>query len=204
MSSDTIPSRQQFYADLYKQAQKLIKTTNDGNGNAANISSLLYNNLQRTYGTTSCNWIGFYYSRPKHTPEPNSQYFNVLVLGPFHGEPAVTEIPYTRGVCGSCARNQSIELVGNVHEREDHIACDSKSQSELIFPIFSTDSNGTKQFIGELDMDCPVVDGYTQDDINGIQPIIELLQTCDWSFVNIPFRNSVIDDDIPACTARAH
>lgn len=79
-----------------------------------------------------------------------------LILGPFHGKPAVVRIEYSKGVCGTSAAEEATQLVPDVHAIENHIACDSNSQSEVVIPLF--DTSGT--FTGVLDMDSPRVNGF--------------------------------------------
>ncbi len=55
----------------------------------ANLASLIYGTLPEL------NWVGFYLNDG-----------NRLILGPFMGKPATTEIPFERGVCGECVRKK--------------------------------------------------------------------------------------------------
>ncbi len=100
----------------------------------SNISALInmsYDNL---------NWAGFYFVRSGE-----------LVLGPFQGKPACTHIPFDKGVCGRTYRTKQTQLVDNVLQVPDHIACDSASRSELCVPVIV---NG--ECIMEIDIDAPI------------------------------------------------
>jgi GAF domain-containing protein len=100
----------------------------------SNISALInmsYDNL---------NWAGFYFVRSGE-----------LVLGPFQGKPACTHIPFDRGVCGRTYRTKQTQLVDDVLQVPDHIACDSASRSELCVPVIV---NG--ECIMEIDIDAPI------------------------------------------------
>ncbi len=112
----------------------------------SNISALLWENVP------DINWVGFYLKRD-----------GKLILGPFQGKIACTEIAFGRGVCGKAAERESIILVPNVHEFEDHIACDCASNSEIVLPIFK---NCT--LYGVLDIDSPTVGRFTEDDKIGL------------------------------------
>ncbi len=111
--------------------------------NLANISSILYNQLE------DLNWLGFYIA--------NSQK-QELYLGPFQGLQATTNISYENGVCGHCATIEETVVVPDVHCFEGHIACDLRSRSEIVVPIF--DKNGSLYAI--LDVDSPIKDRFTE------------------------------------------
>jgi putative methionine-R-sulfoxide reductase with GAF domain len=58
-----------------------------------------------------------------------------LILGPFQGKVACTEILFGKGVCGAAAVSQETQVVKIVHEFPSHIACDSASNSEIVVPL---------------------------------------------------------------------
>jgi len=74
------------------------------------------------------NWVGFYLVKD-----------NDLILGPFQGKPACTFIPNGKGVCGKSLSIKQTIVVSNVHEFPGHIACDSRSNSEIVVPLFKND-----------------------------------------------------------------
>lgn len=129
------------YQRLTKQAVALIESEPDFIANLANLSSLLFMELE------DLNWAGFYLTKGDE-----------LVLGPFQGKPACVRIPMGRGVCGTAAKTNTTQRVYDVHEFEGHIACDAASNSEIVIP-FSI--NG--KVAGVLDIDSQVsVDSMKQ------------------------------------------
>ncbi|GHA02100.1 protein YtsP [Arenicella chitinivorans] len=118
---------------LLKQLEALLDGESDYIANAANMSSLIYNNLP------DLNWVGFYFLREGE-----------LVLGPFNGQPACTRIPNGQGVCGTAFASQETQRVDDVHLFAGHIACDAASESEVVVP-FKTD-----KIAGVFDIDSPV------------------------------------------------
>ena len=86
-----------------------------------------------------------------------------LVLGPFQGKPACIEIPVGRGVCGTAAAQDALQLVPDVHAFPGHIACDSASRSEIVVPLHK---NG--EVCGVLDIDSPFEGRFTQADADGL------------------------------------
>ena len=71
------------------------------------------------------NWVGFYLVKD-----------NDLILGPFQGRPACSFIEFGKGVCGTCLKKKETIVVNNVHEFDGHIACDYRTNSEIVVPIF--------------------------------------------------------------------
>ncbi len=111
--------------------------------NLANISAILYNQLE------DLNWLGFYMA-----DNDNKQ----LILGPFQGLQATTNIDYENGVCGHAATTGQTVVVPDVHCFEGHIACDLRSKSEIVVPIFDQEGN----LYAVLDVDSPIKNRFTE------------------------------------------
>ena len=122
--------------------------------NLANASALLWQELP------DINWAGFY----KMTG-------GALVLGPFQGKPACIRIPVGKGVCGTAVAEDRVQLVYNVHDFPGHIACDCASNSEIVLPI-----HVKGRIWGVLDIDSPSIGRFTQDDADGLQKFVEVLE----------------------------
>ncbi|MGV2841392.1 GAF domain-containing protein, partial [Vibrio cyclitrophicus] len=129
----------EHYQRLTKQAVALIESETDLTANLANISSLLFMELDEL------NWAGFYLIKQDQAKEKDE-----LVLGPFQGQPACVRIPVGRGVCGTAVATNTVQRIHDVHEFEGHIACDAASNSEIVIP-FSIDG----KVAGVLDIDSP-------------------------------------------------
>ena len=76
-------------------------------------------------------WTGFYQVDPLKPRE--------LVVGPYQGTLGCLRIPFGRGVCGAAAESGETQLVEDVHAFPGHIACDSRSKSEIVVPVFRAD-----------------------------------------------------------------
>jgi len=65
-----------------------------------------------------------------------------------------------------------------------HIACDSESRSEIVVPIqtpVSKDGNKERRFVGIIDIDCAVVEGFDEVDRRFLEQLAELIgKACDW------------------------
>lgn len=106
------------------------------------------------------NWVGFYLVSGDR-----------LVLGPFQGQPAVTEIGYGLGVCGTAWREKTTQIVSDVHTFAGHIACDCASNAELAVPVL--DSAG--EVLGVIDLDSPLPGRFVEDDAAGLAAVAVLL-----------------------------
>lgn len=78
-------------------------------------------------------WTGFYVVDPLKE--------NELVVGPYQGTLGCLRIPFGRGVCGAAAATRETQLVEDVHAFPGHIACDSRSNSEIVVPVFNADGS---------------------------------------------------------------
>ncbi|MGF1755868.1 GAF domain-containing protein [Vibrio makurazakiensis] len=136
----------EHYQRLTKQASALIESETDLIANLANISALLYMELDEL------NWAGFYLMKDDE-----------LVLGPFQGQPACVRIPVGRGVCGTAVSTNTVQRIHDVHEFEGHIACDAASNSEIVIP-FSINGKIT----GVLDIDSPNIGRFSEIDEEGL------------------------------------
>ena len=59
-----------------------------------------------------------------------------LVVGPYQGTLGCLRIPFGRGVCGTSAQTGETVIVEDVHAFPGHIACDARSNSEIVVPVF--------------------------------------------------------------------
>ena len=142
-----------FYSQLTAQARSLVEGERDMIANMANISALLFNQMD------DVNWAGFYLYKEDQ-----------LVLGPFQGQPACIRIPMGKGVCGTAAATKTVQRIEDVHQFEGHIACDAASNSEIVIPIVVNN-----QLIGVLDIDSPNLSRFTAEDEAGLCEIVGVL-----------------------------
>ncbi|WP_133471539.1 GAF domain-containing protein [Paraglaciecola marina] len=147
-------NKEQQYAELAAQAEALVSSETDMIANMANISSLIY------WALADVNWAGFYLHKEEQ-----------LVLGPFHGQPACIRIPLGRGVCGTAAQDNQIQLIEDVHEFAGHISCDAASNSEIVLPILKDG-----KVFGVLDLDSPLVARFDEQDKVGLSKIVEIFE----------------------------
>lgn len=103
-------------------------------------------------------WTGFY-----RVTEPD-----LLRIGPYQGGHGCLVIPFSRGVCGACARTGEIQLVPDVEAFDGHIACSTTTRSELVLPV--RDAQGV--LIGVLDIDSDQPNAFTEQDATELDAIL--------------------------------
>ena len=141
------------YKLLNEQLRNIIDGVEDNISNLSNASALLFEELE------DINWAGFYLVRN-----------NDLYLGPFQGRIACTKIPYGKGVCGTALMNKQTLIVKNVHEFPGHIACDSRSNSEIVTPIFKDG-----KIIAVLDLDSASLNRFDEKDKEGLEIFCKII-----------------------------
>lgn len=97
-------------------------------------------------------WTGFYVVAPDKADE--------LVVGPYQGTLGCLRIAFGRGVCGTAAATRRTQIVEDVHAFPGHIACDSRSASEIVVPVL--DAEG--RLIAVFDVDATEKAAFDADD----------------------------------------
>lgn len=66
-------------------------------------------------------------------------------------------------------------------EHPGHIACDAETKSELVLPLITRNTAGEEVALGVIDLDCLRLNGFTDEDVQGLQKIVTLIvDACDW------------------------
>lgn len=140
---------------IFESYNSLIEDSNYDITILSNTSAFLNTILE------DINWVGFYLYHD-----------DILILGPFQGNPACTKIPLNKGVCGASASKKQTLRIDNVHEFAGHIACDSRSNSEIVIPIIINNN-----LYGVLDIDSPSFNRFTNEDQLLLEGIVDILVT---------------------------
>lgn len=90
------------------------------------------------------------------------------MVGPFQGKPACVEIPFGKGVVGTCYMQKKSINVPDVHAFPGHIACDENSKSELVIPIIVSG-----KVVAILDLDSPLVNRFDPQTEALIKELVE-------------------------------
>jgi L-methionine (R)-S-oxide reductase len=130
-------------AERYAAVAEEIAAVLDGEPNLtarmATVASMLANSFDDYF------WTGFYVVDPAKGDE--------LVVGPYQGTLGCLRIAFGRGVCGAAAATRETQLVPDVHAFPGHIACDSRSASEIVVPVL--DKGGALIAVFDVDSERP-------------------------------------------------
>jgi len=106
-------------------------------------------------------WTGFYLvdeNNPKN-----------LVVGPYQGTMGCLHIPFGKGVCGTVAEMGKTMIVDDVNALANHIACDVKSRSEIVVPVWRRQG----ELIGVFDVDSTQLASFNEVDKVGLEGIMQ-------------------------------
>lgn len=137
------PDRPANKATAYAEVEAEILAVLEGEPNRvarmATVASMLADAFEVYF------WTGFYVV---DADKPNE-----LVVGPYQGTLGCLRIPFGRGVCGTAAATRRTQVVEDVHAFPGHIACDSRSASEIVVPVM--DASGALIAVFDVDATTP-------------------------------------------------
>jgi len=120
----------------YQRCRVRIEALCDGNDDQiakmASVVGVLHNEMNNFF------WTGFY-----------RMVEGRLVIGPYQGTVGCLRIEIGQGVCGTAVAMGETQVVENVDDFPGHIACDERSQSEIVVPV----TNESGELIAVLDVD---------------------------------------------------
>lgn len=93
----------------------------------------------------------------------------LLKIGPYQGGHGCLVIPFSRGVCGACARTGEVQLVPDVEAFPGHIACAASTRSEIVLPV----RDGGGEIIAVLDIDSNRPAAFTDEDAAELSRILD-------------------------------
>lgn len=148
-------SKHEIYAETAAQIEAVLEGETDRTAKMATVSCLLSQAFPNSYF-----WTGFYIVDPARESE--------LVVGPYQGTLGCLRIPFGRGVCGTAAAERETQIVEDVHAIPNHIACDSRSNSEIVVPVF--DRSG--KLIAVFDVDSTEKGTFDEVDKDWLERIV--------------------------------
>ena len=123
------------YQRIYDQLLELTIKSEDPIARMATVCAVLHHKMDYFF------WTGFYLLR---APDK-------LVVGPYQGPVACQELEAHQGVCWAAIDRAEPVVVEDVHAFPGHIACDSRSRSEITVPV--RDRSGEIKSVFDVDSD---------------------------------------------------
>jgi GAF domain-containing protein len=148
-------NRNARYRRIYAQLEELLQNSGSAISRMATVVALLHHKMPHFF------WTGFYLLDKGE-----------LVVGPYQGPLACQTLEKNRGVCWTGILRRSTIVVPDVHKFPGHIACDSRSNSEIVVPLL--DKDGQPWAI--LDVDSKEIDAFSEIDKQWLEKIARLIQ----------------------------
>jgi L-methionine (R)-S-oxide reductase len=142
------------YQRIHVQLESLILKTENRLARMATISALLYHKMPHFF------WTGFYLLDKGE-----------LVVGPYQGSLACLVLEKKKGVCWAGILGRKTIIVPDVHKFPGHIACDSRSNSEIVVPLFDEKN----EIWGVLDVDSEKPNAFSDVDKEWLERIVRLI-----------------------------
>lgn len=142
------------YERIYTQLEDLLKKTEDPIARMASVCAVLHHKMDHFF------WTGFYLHKD-----------GKLIVGPYQGPVACQELEQNKGVCWAAINSRVPVVVPDVDAFPGHIACDSRSRSEITLPVI--DRRG--EIAAVLDVDSDRLDSFNRVDQTHLERIVELI-----------------------------
>lgn len=105
-------------------------------------------------------WTGFYLLQSER-----------LIVRMYQGPVACMELRRGAGVCWAAIESGTTIVVPDVAAFPGHVACDSRSKSEIVVPF--RDSDG--RLLGVLDIDSDRLDNFDEVDARNLEEILRMI-----------------------------
>lgn len=142
------------YERIIAQLNELLTKTSNPLSRMATIIAVLHNKMD------NFSWTGYY-----HLTDGE------LLVGAYQGPLACQLLQKNKGVCWSSINRKETVIIENVHEFEGHIACDSRSNSEIVVPV----RNKEGEIVACLDIDSMKLNNFNEVDAKYLQEIVKLI-----------------------------
>ena len=142
------------YQRILEQLEQLLTKTEFPLSRMATVTAVLHHKMDGFF------WTGFYLL---HEGE--------LLVGPYQGPLACQLLAKDKGVCWAAINQKKTIVVPDVHKFEGHIACDSRSQSEIVILLKDSSQN----IIGCLDIDSDKLENFDDTDAYFLEKIVALI-----------------------------
>lgn len=146
-------NKKKLFGDLLDEVRGIIALGGRRDEKLLNICNLLKEEVSHY------DWVGFYLVDDVEK--------NLLVLGPFVGEPTEhKKITFGQGICGQAAELKKTFVVQDVRKERNYLSCSMKILSEIVVPIFKGG-----EIAGELDIDSHTLSPFSDEDTEFLESV---------------------------------
>jgi GAF domain-containing protein len=142
------------YSRIYSQLSKLVLKSNNQSARMATIIAVLHHKMEYFF------WTGFYLIDD-----------GKMTVNIYQGPVACQILEKDKGVCWAAFNKNETVVVDDVHAFPGHIACDSRSSSEIVVPF----KNKAGDIIGVLDVDSSEKEACSEVDARWLEKILGLV-----------------------------
>jgi GAF domain-containing protein len=142
------------YFRMYNQLKDLLVKSDDIDARMATIVAVLHHKMETFF------WTGFYCLKDGE-----------LIVKTYQGTVACQVLEKNTGICWAGINQGKTIIVPDVHRFPGHIACDSRSKSEIVVPLRDNNS----RIIAVLDVDSTSLNAFDETDVEYLEKIIALI-----------------------------
>ena len=142
------------YRRIQDQLRTLLAKSGDEQARMATVVALLHHKMRHFF------WTGFYELKEGR-----------LVVKLYQGPVACMELKKDTGVCWAAINRGEPVVVPDVHQFPGHIACDSRSKSEICVPFRDREGRVT----AVLDVDSDVLGTFDDEDARELTTILAMV-----------------------------
>lgn len=147
-----------LYQRIDKQLEELFSKTTDTLARMSTIIAILHHKFDYFF------WTGFY-----------RLINDELIICCYQGSVACLVLNKHVGVCWAAIDKGKTVIVPDVNEFPGHIACDSRSKSEIVVPVKDKAGN----IVAVLDVDSKELNSFDEVDAENLKKIVALIyQKC--------------------------
>jgi GAF domain-containing protein len=142
------------YRRLYTQLEELMHKSADEDARMSTIVAVLHQKMEYFF------WTGFYFLKSGE-----------LTVKNYQGPLACQVLQKHTGVCWASVDQQKTVVVPDVNQFPGHIACDSRSKSEIAVPVRTREG----KIAGVLDVDSKTLNSFDATDAEWLEKIVNLI-----------------------------
>jgi len=141
------------YIRISNQIEGLIQKTTDSLARMSTIAATLHHKYDYFL------WTGFY-----------QLIKGELTVCCYQGSLACLVLAKHKGVCWAAIDQKKTQIIPDVHKFPGHIACDGRSASEIVVPIFKDN-----EIVAVLDVDSKELDSFDEVDAKYLEKIVRMV-----------------------------
>ncbi len=141
------------YKRIITQITELIPKTTDPLARMSTITAVLHHKFDYFF------WTGFYRIVDGE-----------LTVCCYQGSVACLVLAKHTGVCWAAIDEKKTQIVPDVHRFPGHIACDSRSSSEIVVPVWQDN-----EIVAVLDVDSKSLNSFDEIDAEYLEKIVGLI-----------------------------